>query len=1147
MLIAIAVALLAQSGAPRVVLQTGHQGAMTVRGAFTADCKYFLSAGDDEAILWDVATGKQVAQSSSTRARMWNPAAFAIETGTPRVAYMEDGKLILHNLESGDRKVLNDFGSSPLGFMNFPLGYAREKGFAAIADPLVWCTEKGIQASKCVLPHNRYSFTPSGAKAVGVDDGAIQVWDVGDGSSKKIPSPSGKKIWEADYIDERQIALRDDAFDLIILDSQTGQSKSVASEDLGHATSANGKWFAVRCSGKPSTLVELKVFDTRDWKVVASNETNAIPLGISDDGSLVALNTQTVFGGVRPAFYDAKTLTPLNRDVQPLSGLGISPHPTEPVLIVSFFRQLMDLRDHVFWWDLKTGLFPKPLSLGAGSLALSPKATYAVIERADKIAFTSSTDANKVFFEYPIENAGYTTDVRFSPDDKWCAIISGTKGLLLSTDPWKITETFDGSLIRDRARSSAQWSLVSQNAILVWDASLKVELYDARTGKLVATDEASLPKPPGEWESYKDSFQGTREEGNISTRIVFGKKRYAFVFSPSAGMVASGYTVSRSTDRITYEGDLIKTPRIEHLSDQFRWLVRISSMPGGDVKHKFEADLQPRALSPDGSVLACAGGDLVQVLETSSGKKIAEVTLDLPLSIHDQFQFTADNRLLIRNTGATAEIYRVDTQKLAATLFVSVSGEAAIVLPSGLYSGSPAALGLLGIRLGNRSYDPDTFDATLNRPGEVARALGYAGTGALEQLDSLTQARLARIGSVPTVAGLEKLPHVEATLIGPVVREAATADVDCSISRASNDGGSLILSVNGVPSGYLVDGRQVSSAGFNVNGGDWKGRLRVKLSAGLNTIQVRVVDSKGVASAPGQVVCVSLDKGVPRKLFLVALGVSKYQDSSANLRYAASDAERLTEHFKTEKLGFDAVETLLLRDEEVTLECLPRLRAFFGKAGLNDTVILFVAGHGLLDASKYYFASHDIDFAKPGVKGIPFDSLEALLKGLDSRNKLMLMDTCHAGEAPAKPAGFQVPLTVETQGVNVKAVAVRSITAKTPLENRGLLLSDYFADLNRADGIVAIGASSAADVAIEYEAIKGGIFTAAVVVGLMPEQDFSGKTYLRADLNHDGEVRSDELKSYVDGLVIQATNGKQQPTVRTQNYGFGVLVGRYKS
>ena len=66
---------------------------------------------------------------------------------------------------------------------------------------------------------------------------------------------------------------------------------------------------------------------------------------------------------------------------------------------------------------------------------------------------------------------------------------------------------------------------------------------------------------------------------------------------------------------------------------------------------------------------------------------------------------------------------------------------------------------------------------------------------------------------------------------------------------------------------------------------------------------------------------------------------------------------------------------------------------------VDDQVIIFVSGHGLLDKNlDFYFAAYNTDFRHPEIDGISFDELESILDSIPARKKLLMMDACHSGE-----------------------------------------------------------------------------------------------------------------------------------------------------
>ena len=131
------------------------------------------------------------------------------------------------------------------------------------------------------------------------------------------------------------------------------------------------------------------------------------------------------------------------------------------------------------------------------------------------------------------------------------------------------------------------------------------------------------------------------------------------------------------------------------------------------------------------------------------------------------------------------------------------------------------------------------------------------------------------------------------------------------------------------------------------------------------------------------------------------------------------------------------------------------IRGFVEQAKVDDVVMIFIAGHGVLDDTyNYYFTTHNMNFSNPSDGGLPYESIEALLDGINCRNKLLMMDTCHAGELDVNDVE-SVNESVQSSG----AVAFRS-TGKLiqmkqnsfGLENTLELSKSLFGDLKKGTG-----------------------------------------------------------------------------------------------
>jgi hypothetical protein len=268
----------------------------------------------------------------------------------------------------------------------------------------------------------------------------------------------------------------------------------------------------------------------------------------------------------------------------------------------------------------------------------------------------------------------------------------------------------------------------------------------------------------------------------------------------------------------------------------------------------------------------------------------------------------------------------------------------------------------------------------------------------------------------------------------------------------------------------------------------------------------------------------------PVNTYVVSIGISDYQDNEYDLNYAAKDANDIAAKF-----GTDVSKVFSITDGNAVKEKVLAIKSELMKSKVDDRVVLFVAGHGLLDDNlDYYIGMHDVDFENPAVRGLAYEDLEGLLDGIPARKKLMFIDACHSGEVDKDDS--ELVASSESVVGTIKSRGFKTVKSKSEglgLENSFQLMQELFADLRKGTGAVVISSASGAEFALESDVWQNGVFTYSILEGLEDR---------KCDTNQDGAVQVSELKDYVFDRVTELTNGKQHPTSRRENLEHDFVV-----
>ena len=255
------------------------------------------------------------------------------------------------------------------------------------------------------------------------------------------------------------------------------------------------------------------------------------------------------------------------------------------------------------------------------------------------------------------------------------------------------------------------------------------------------------------------------------------------------------------------------------------------------------------------------------------------------------------------------------------------------------------------------------------------------------------------------------------------------------------------------------------------------------------------VDSSGSESVPTAVDIPRDHRPSTRKLFVAAIGTNTYLNlpRDQQLRFAVDDARKFVSAIKTQNSGYyEAVESATFLDARGLKKELPKkLRWISQAAAQDDTIMLFVSGHGYRDPSnnRLYLVLAETELHRLEETSLSWDEVAQTLDGTKARI-IVFIDACHSGAIP-------------NGGTNDEITGALS---------------------NRQVRFTVIAAAKGRQESIEKEARGGGggIFTSAVVGAIT-------RNRAAIDTNRNGVIELSELYGKVKPGVLAATQGKQTP------------------
>lgn len=554
----------------------------------------------------------------------------------------------------------------------------------------------------------------------------------------------------------------------------------------------------------------------------------------------------------------------------------------------------------------------------------------------------------------------------------------------------------------------------------------------------------------------------------------------------------------------------------------------------GELIKKIKSHINERAggieFSPNGELIAIGGGSLA-ILDRS-GKLLRR--FHTGYSMHG-LQFTHDNKQLISGSGIDPAVRILNPYTGDSASYLMKGREWLLYTADGYWDASQNGGSLVAIVKKNsfEAFAIDQFALRLNRPDIIYDRLNLGTKEQINHFYSLYKKRLRR-ASVKE-ENLSKDLHVPTAEIISAEKSGKTINLEMKLADSKYDLKQYNIFVNDNP----IFGMQ----GKTISGKKQKVTEVVELSVGKNKIEVSTSNVQGAESIRA-LTFEDYEQPVKGDLYFIGFGVSRYQNASLNLKYAHKDVLDLANSFKKMDSSFNKIYINTFLNENVLPETIKNAKSLLERARVDDTFVLFIAGHGIHDEDKeatYYYVTHNADLNNLNNTAANFELIEDLMQGIAPRNKLFLLDTCESGEvedsqqenyfAYAKTAGVNARTTRGIK-LNLKKKSGTKNVVRSYIHNKDRFI---YNDLIRRSGAIVFSSSRGGEFSFESEKIENGFFT---------EELLRAFESANADTNNDKKVSTDELRQYVIGAVSKQTKGKQNPTVDRDNlyqkFDFGI-------
>ena len=481
---------------------------------------------------------------------------------------------------------------------------------------------------------------------------------------------------------------------------------------------------------------------------------------------------------------------------------------------------------------------------------------------------------------------------------------------------------------------------------------------------------------------------------------------------------------------------------------------------------------------------------------------------------------TKNNRFLFSNTQEfKVKLWDLETKQLAATLYpIPATGDWAIVMPDGRFDASPQAQKDIYFVKGLNTFPLEILYEQFYTPKLLPRLLAgeqYAPIDA--DFDNLKKAPVVKISYEQKTRNLT----VEDDGTPSYTNITGLAQITVN-ARAENDRiDEIRLFHNGKIVNLATRGLFVTDDVTNTDSKNYT----IILMPGQNTFRAIALNSQRTESKPDEIsvnyqsgakpankqpiatvgngIIDAVDKNAT--LYLVVVGINKYQNEKMSLNYALADATAFKDEIeKDTKTVLTNIKTWFVTDNAANKQGITDAFAEVQKiAKAQDVFVFYYAGHGVIGKDKeFYLVPNDVSNLKNvqeelETKGISAKILQKYAVDIQAQKQLFILDACQSAGA------FNEMLSAD--GDQQKSIAV----------------------VSRSTGTHWMAASGAQQYANEFSQLGHGAFTYVLLEAL------------KGSAAADKMITVNGLKNYLQQEVPELMKKYSGTLQYPASYGFG--------